>query len=76
MGELIIRELDDATLVQLKRRAWEQGLPLAESVRRLVIESVRRCEGHDAAGVILMSPARLREAIRSERIDRRVALHS
>ena len=40
MGNLIIRDLDDALIVQLKRRAWYQGLPFEEAMRRLVIASV------------------------------------
>ena len=40
MGDVIIRDLDDALIVELKRRAWHQGLPFAESLRRLVIASV------------------------------------
>ena len=40
MATLIIRDLDDALLVQLKKRAWHQGLPLEESLRRLMTESV------------------------------------
>jgi hypothetical protein len=35
MAQLII-QLDDAILIQLKRRAWEQGLPFEESLRRLL----------------------------------------
>ena len=40
MRDLIIPQLDDALLVELKRRAWHQGLPLQESLRRLLIASV------------------------------------
>ncbi|MSP95468.1 MAG: hypothetical protein EXR00_09380 [Alphaproteobacteria bacterium] len=40
MRDLIIRNLDDALLVELKRRAWHQGLPLEESLRRLLVASV------------------------------------
>jgi plasmid stability protein len=34
MGQIIIRNLDDAVLAQLKKRAAEQGLSLEESLRR------------------------------------------
>jgi len=37
MGQLIIRDFDDTLLVQLKRKAWEQGLPLEKYLRRLVV---------------------------------------
>lgn len=40
MRDLIIRNLDDALLLELKRRAWHQGLPLEESLRRLLQGSV------------------------------------
>lgn len=75
MTELIIRDLDDSIWVQLKRRAWEQGLPLHEAVRRLIIASIESDDSRDGT-VILMSPSRLREAARAGRIDRRIALHS
>jgi hypothetical protein len=39
MGDLTVRDLDDALLVQLKRRAWYQGLSFEESIRRLLIAS-------------------------------------
>jgi plasmid stability protein len=37
MAQIIIRNLDDALLVRLKRKAWENGLPLEESLRRFII---------------------------------------
>ncbi len=40
MRDLIIRNLDDALLVELKRRAWHQGLPLEESLRLLLVASI------------------------------------
>ena len=54
MGELIIRNLDDALLVQLKRRAWEQGLPLNEMLHRL-LESVAQADRNSAPRVIVFS---------------------
>ena len=41
MGQLTIQELDDALLVQLKRQAWECGLPLQEYVRQLLKSGVQ-----------------------------------
>ncbi len=40
MGDLIIRNLDEAILVELKRKAWHQGLPLQMYLRRLLIASI------------------------------------
>ncbi|HEY0283682.1 MAG TPA: hypothetical protein VGC27_13800 [Rhizomicrobium sp.] len=41
MGQIIIRNLDDAVLAQLKKRAAEQGLSLEESLRRQLAEIAR-----------------------------------
>ena len=40
MSDLIIRNLDESIIVELKRRAWHQGLPLEVSLRRLLIASI------------------------------------
>ena len=40
MGHLLIRDLDEATLIELKRKAWHRGLPLDAFLRRLVIASI------------------------------------
>ena len=40
MGQLMIRNIDDTLLVQLKRKAWQEGLPLETLVRRLLAASV------------------------------------
>jgi hypothetical protein len=70
MGELIIRDLDDKLLVQLKQKAWEQGLPLHESLRRAIIASVER-EPMRNAGIIMMAPLpHLHDTVRAERLDR------
>jgi len=45
MAQITIRDLDDAILVRLKRRAWEQGLPLEESLRRVILASLETDEG-------------------------------
>ena len=41
MAQLIIHDLDDALLVQLKRRAWERGLPLQEFLHQLLESGVQ-----------------------------------
>ena len=46
MAQITIRDLDDAILVRLKRRAWEQGLPLEESLRRVLLASLETDDGH------------------------------
>jgi plasmid stability protein len=45
MAQLIIRDLDDSLLVRLKRRAWEKGLPLEESLRRLILAGLEADDG-------------------------------
>jgi hypothetical protein len=50
MAELIIHGLDDALLVQLKKRAWEEGLPLEESLRRHLTASMHNHERHARRG--------------------------
>ena len=40
MGQLTIRDVDHALLVQLKRKAWQEGLPLETFLRRLLIAAV------------------------------------
>ena len=40
MTDLIIRNLDEATLVGLKRKAWHQGVSLEVSLRRLLTASI------------------------------------
>jgi plasmid stability protein len=45
MTKITIRNLDDALLVRLKRKAWENGLPLEESLRRLIIAGLETDEG-------------------------------
>jgi len=54
MGKLTIHDLDDALLVQLKRRAWEQGLPLNEMLHRL-LESVAQADRTSVPRVIVFS---------------------
>lgn len=40
MNTLTIPNVDDAVLQRLKQRAWQCGLPLEESLRRLLAETV------------------------------------
>ena len=40
MGQLTIRNIDDALLVQLKRKAWQEGIPLERFVRQLLAAGV------------------------------------
>ena len=54
MGQLIIRDLDDTLLVQLKRKAWEQGLPLEKYLRRLLVKGMEMDEAR-ADGSYAMS---------------------
>jgi plasmid stability protein len=54
MGQLVIRDLDDTLLVQLKRKAWEQGLPLEKYLRRVLITAVETDEAR-AEGVLSWS---------------------
>jgi plasmid stability protein len=41
MGQLIIHDVDDVVLVQLKRRAWERGLPMQEFLRQLLRSGIQ-----------------------------------
>jgi plasmid stability protein len=45
MAQIIIRDFDDTLLVRLKRRAWEKGLPLEESLRRLILAGLEVDDG-------------------------------
>ena len=53
MAQITIRDLDDAILVRLKRRAWEQGLPLEESLRRVILASLEADEQPDQFPAVL-----------------------
>jgi hypothetical protein len=70
MGKLTIQNLDDALLVQLKRRAWEQGLPLNEMLRRL-LESVAEADRNSSPRVIVFSRTPwIRGGERTDELDR------
>ena len=42
MADLTIHNLDDAMILQLKRRAWFQGLSLEESMRRTLTAIIEK----------------------------------
>lgn len=42
MNQITIRNIDDAVVSRLRQLAWQEGVPLEESLRRLLIESTRR----------------------------------
>jgi len=41
MGQILIRNLDDAVITRLKKHAAEEGLSLEESLRRYLTERAR-----------------------------------
>ena len=56
MGQLIIRDLDDTLLVQLKRKAWEQGLPLEKYLRHLLVTAVETEDARIDGQMLWSSP--------------------
>ena len=76
MAQITIRDLDDILLVQLKRRAWEQGLPLEESLRRLIMASLEADDGHPDDLSALLNPSRSPLAVEMTGTGRRVIFHS
>ena len=42
MHQITIRNLDDAVVQRLKQLAWEDGLPLEETLRRLLADASNR----------------------------------
>jgi plasmid stability protein len=40
MGQLTVRNIDHRLLVRLKRKAWQEGLPLETYLRQLLTASV------------------------------------
>ncbi len=40
MNEIVIRNLDDTIVQQLRQIAWQEGRPLEETARRLLAEAV------------------------------------
>jgi plasmid stability protein len=39
MNQITIRNLDDAVVQRLKQLAWQEGVPLEESLRRLLVDA-------------------------------------
>jgi plasmid stability protein len=44
MNEIIIRNLDDASVQRLRQLAWQNGRPLEDVVRVLVLEAAQARE--------------------------------
>ena len=76
MAQITIRNLDDVLLVRLKRKAWEQGLPLEESLRRLVLASLEADDGHRDDFSAVLNPSRSYMAGEMNGVVRRVIFHS
>jgi plasmid stability protein len=60
MAQIFI-QLEDAILVQLKRRAWEQGLPFEESLRRLLSAAASSEDEPEPVAAPVARAPRLRE---------------
>ncbi len=75
MAQITIRDLDDAILVRLKRRAWEQGLPLEESLRRLILAGLETDE-HPEDFPAVLNPSRSYLAGEMTGAVRRIIFHS
>ena len=41
MGQILVRNLDDALIKRLKQKAVKQGLSVEETVRRILAEAVK-----------------------------------
>jgi len=54
MSDLIIRNLDESIIVELRRRAWHQCVPLEVSLRRLLIASIED-EGEPGGGSFFLA---------------------
>ena len=75
MAQITISDLDDVLLVQLKRKAWEQGLPLEESLRRIILASLEADDGHCDDVSTMLNPSRHRTGEMTA-TARRVIFHS
>jgi plasmid stability protein len=75
MAQITIRDLDDSILVRLKRRAWEQGLPLEESLRRLILAGLETDE-HPEDFPVVLNPSRSYLAGEMTGAVRRIIFHS
>lgn len=76
MAQITVHDLDDALLVRLKRRAWEQGLPLEESLRRLVLASLEDDGGHGDDFSPILNPSHSYLAGEMTGAVRRVIFHA
>lgn len=76
MAQITIHDLDDALLVRLKRRAWEQGLPLEESLRRRILASLEADDGYSDDFPAMLNPSRSDLAGEMTGAGRRVIFHS
>ena len=46
MNQITIPNIDERTLQGLKQLAWRRGLPLDESIRRLLADAIEEDLGH------------------------------
>jgi plasmid stability protein len=76
MAEIIIRDFDDVLLVRLKRRAWEKGLPLEESLRRLILAGLEADDGQPDDFFTVLEPPRPHLAGEMTVAARRMNFHS
>jgi plasmid stability protein len=76
MAEITISDLDDALLVHLKRKAWEKGLPLQESLRQLIRSGLEAEDKRRGDFVPVLKPARPTLTTKLERGERRPSFHS
>jgi hypothetical protein len=76
MAQITIHDLDDALLVRLKRRAWEQGLPLEGSLRRLILASLEADDEHPDEFSAVLNPSRSYLAGEMTGVVRRGIFHS
>ena len=50
MNQITIPNLDDRVVQRLKQMAWQEGLPLEESLRRLLVDAaLPKTDGRTAA---------------------------
>ena len=76
MAQITIGDLDDALLVRLKRRAWEKGIPLKESLRRLIRAGLEADDGQTDDMFAGMKPTRPDVFGEMERAGRRPIFHA
>lgn len=69
MGQLLIRNVDDADIAELKAQAEREAISLEQRLRNLVAEAARK--DHDEFWALA---AKMREATRGVNIDIRAAI--